>query len=420
MPLTIYLTARNPTMSVSDGFLPAATRLGYDVVVLTDHPGEHSATYRDRLRPPVVVPADVFDPAAIAAQVGQLAPRSGRPDALLSNSDHLQAATALAADLLGLPGKPWPAAARAKNKLLMRQTLAAAGLDTVGVRALGPDDAVPDPPPVPFPLVVKPREGVASEDVVLVGGPAELRTAVDGIRRRRPGATLLLEEYVPGPLFTYDTLGDGEVRHHLGSWRTTLDDPPQFIERRMEWAPDLDDAVRTGIEAQLDALGVGLGACHTEFVLDRGVPRIIEVNYRLVGDAVDLCWAELLGRSSSCDLFAEVIRVHLGEPVSAGTVHAAGTSAHARIDWVVATTSGTLTDAPADGESVSDDRGHVVHRLIRPLGSTQDVRHNNRDYVAAVYGVGAVRAAVDDAVEEYLTRSTWHIAGAAAGVATPS
>jgi biotin carboxylase len=414
--LTIYLTARNPTMSVSDGFLPAATRLGYDVVVLTDQPGEHTATYRNRCRPPAVVLADVFDAGAIAAQVGQLARRFGRPDALLSNSDHLQAATALAADLLDLPGKPWPAAARAKNKLLMRQTLAAAGLDTVGVWALGPDDAVPDPPPVPFPLVVKPREGVASEDVVLVGGAAELRTAVDGIRRRRPGATLLLEEYVPGPLFTYDTLGDGEVRHHLGSWRTTLDDPPQFIERRMDWAAHLDDAVRTGIEAQLDALGVGLGACHTEFVLDGGVPRIIEVNYRLVGDAVDLCWAELL----DVDLFAEVIRVHVGEPVSAGTVDAAGTRAHARVDWVVATTSGTLTDAPADGESVSDDRAHVVHRLIRPLGSTQDVRHNNRDYVAAVYGVGATRAGVDDAVEEYLTRSTWLIAGAAAGVATPS
>jgi ATP-grasp domain-containing protein len=413
--LTIYLTARNPTMSVSDGLLPAATRLGYDVVVLTDQPGEHTAAYgaahRDGV-PHAVVPTEVFDPGAVAAQVGRLAGRFGRPDALLSNSDHLQAATALAAELLGLPAKPWAAAARCKNKLLMRQTLAAAGLDTVAAEALGPDDAVPEVPRVPFPLVVKPREGVASEDVVLVEGPAELRTAVAGIRRRRPGATLLLEEYVPGPLYTYDTLGDGAVRHPLGTWRTTLDDPPHFVERRMEWAPEVRDAVRAGVEAQLDALGVGLGACHTEFVLDRGVPRIIEVNYRLVGDAVDLCCAELL----EIDLFAEVVRAHLGEPVAPDP---ARTAAHARIDWVVATTPGTLTAAPADGESVSDERARVVHRLVRPLGSTQDLRHNNRDYVAAVYGVGGARAAVDEAVEEYLSRSTWRITAAAGVAAAP-
>ena len=70
---------------------------------------------------------------------------------------------------------------RTKNKALMRRRLAAAGLDAVVAVELGPDD----PPAFPtFPAVVKPREGVASEDVVLVGDEREL---VARSRRSGPG-----------------------------------------------------------------------------------------------------------------------------------------------------------------------------------------------------------------------------------------
>lgn len=36
-----YVLARNPTDSVTLGFLPAAGRLGLDVAVLTDQPDAH-------------------------------------------------------------------------------------------------------------------------------------------------------------------------------------------------------------------------------------------------------------------------------------------------------------------------------------------------------------------------------------------
>ena len=46
---------------------------------------------------------DHRDAGALAARVAVLSDRFGAPGALLFNSDHLQAATALAAELLGLP-----------------------------------------------------------------------------------------------------------------------------------------------------------------------------------------------------------------------------------------------------------------------------------------------------------------------------
>lgn len=388
--MTVYLTARNPTDSVTLGLLPAAARLGWDVVLLTDRPQEYAGA------PAVVVGAEVGDAGALASRVTALARRHGPPSALLSNSDHLQAATALAADLLGLPAKPWRAAVRAKNKALMRQHLA--GLDPVAAVELGPDD----PPRFDvFPAVVKPREGVASEDVVLVGDDGELAAAVAAILDRRPGAALVVEEYLDGPLLTFDTLGDGAVRRHVGTWRTTLGPPPSFTEIRLDWAPAALAAARPHLDAQLDVLGVGFGACHTEVVLQGDRARIVEVNYRLIGDLMDLVTADVLG----VDLFAAVLRVHAGEPVPAQIGRA---DRHGRVDYVLADRAGTLTAAPPDEESAVGDV-RLGHRRLRALGTTAPLHGSNRDYLAAVWATASTAAPVDAAVESFRSEHEWRV-----------
>ena len=184
----IYLTALKPTDSVTHGFLPAARAIGCAVTILTDRPDQH----------PDAVGCAVTDPRALIDTIAAL----GRPDAIFSNSDHLQTETALAAEYFGLPGKDWRACLRAKNKYLMREHLSATGVEQVRAVRLAPHD--PPPEHLPYPVVLKPREGVASEDVMLVesGLPAAIAT----VRARRPGAALVVEEYLPGPLHTLETL----------------------------------------------------------------------------------------------------------------------------------------------------------------------------------------------------------------------
>jgi biotin carboxylase len=401
--VTVYLTARNPTDSVTLGLLPAAARLGRPVVLLTDQPEAHAAAYAGRAAAPlVVVDAEVADAGALASRVALLSNRYGPPGALLSNSDHLQAATALAAELLGLPAKPWQAAVRTKNKALMRQRLAAAGLDAVVAVELGPDD----PPAFPtFPAVVKPREGVASEDVVLVGDERELVATVAAVRARRPGAALVVEEYLDGPLLTFDTLGDGVRRRHTGTWRTTLGPPPTFTEVRLDWAPTALAAVREQLHAQLDALGVGFGACHTEVVVQGDRVRIIEVNYRLIGDLMDLVTVDVLG----ADLFEAVLRVHAGEPLPPEVGEAAAAPRHGRVDYVLADRAGTLVAAPPDGQRSAPGGVTVGHRRMRAVGVTAPVHGSNRDYLAAVWATGPEPTAVDTAVDDFREAHEWRI-----------
>jgi biotin carboxylase len=162
------------------------------------------------------------------------------PHALVSNSDHLQAQTALAADYFGLPGKDSRSALRARDKALLRRQLALAGLEHVTAAELRPGDAGP-PPGLRYPAVLKPAGGVASEDAMLVTGPQELAARSAGLRDRRPGEKLLAEQYLPGELRTLETIGDGTTTWVLGGFRTALSPLPYFIEERHTWAASVPE-----------------------------------------------------------------------------------------------------------------------------------------------------------------------------------
>lgn len=405
--MCLYLTALNPTDAVTHGLLPSAARLGLPTVVLTDQPDAHRAAYASHEHPaPAVEPVDVREAGAVAARVLALAGRYGTPTALLSNSDHLQTATALAAELLGLPGKDWRAGLRSKNKFLTRRVLAAAGLDHVANVEIGAADDVGEVAAgLPFPAVVKPREGVASEDVLLVHDLGELVAQVARIRARRGPCALVAEEYLAGELHTYDTLGDADRLHHFGSWRTTLGQPPSFTEAGRDWAPRVPEPVERHLRAQLAALGVGFGACHTEFVIDGEKARIIEVNYRLIGDTMDLICAELLG----VDLFAELIRLHLGQPLSATLPCPSTVDRHARIHYVTADRAGTLTEAPPPLSTDLPGGIRLGHRRLRDIGVTAPLHGTNRDYLSVVHAIGPAPAPVRTAVDDFVATHRWSV-----------
>lgn len=398
-PVTVVLLARNPTDTLTYGLLPAAHDLGLAVRVLTDDAQAHRdvyATHAGRLGHPEVVGCRVQDVRAVLATIQA----TGRPQAVLSNSDHLQVQTALVADYLDLPGKDWRSAQRARDKGLMRARLAAAGLDDTPCQRLVPGAATPQD--VDFPLVLKPAEGVASEDVVLVSDRAELVRRVGEVRARRPDGDLLLEGLLDGPLNTLETFGDGDRVRVLGSWRTRVSAPPVFIEERLTWNPEPEPAVVAAVLAQLAALGCGFGVCHTEFVLTPAGPRVVEVNDRLIGDHCDLAMARILGEP----IFHDLLRLFLGErpsvparqPVArAGLVH-----------WVLAETDGVLRAAPA---AFVEDRGGIRldYRPMRPPGSVLRVTGTNRDYLGSVTVIGPDQNGVEAVAEDFLSGGHWII-----------
>ncbi|MFJ9854827.1 siderophore biosynthesis protein [Streptomyces sp. NPDC101150] len=406
--MAVFVTAMGPTRTISEGLLAAAERMGLSVVVLTNQPHAHHVAYADSAVGPLAVErVDVRNAEAIAACVLALSDRHGRPDGLLSNSDCLQPATALAANLLSLPGKTWRATVCCVNKALTRWALAEAGLDHVVSVELGPDDDIRPKVEVagfPFPAVVKPREGVTSKDVWRVEDAGELEVRVARIRARRGRVPLVVEEYLPGPIHTYETLGDGRNLYHFSSWRCTLGAPPWNTTLGLrDWAPDLPAPVEEHLRAQLQALGVSFGACHTEFVVDGDRARIIEVNYRLLGDGMDFLCCDLLG----VDLFAEVIRVSLGQPLRTDLPCVQQLQRHARIALIVADSAGTLTTAPPSSTAVLSGGTCLAHHRLREPGRRAPLHHDSRDFLATVHATGPTQDDVHTAVDNFLATHNW-------------
>ncbi|MFE0257431.1 acetyl-CoA carboxylase biotin carboxylase subunit family protein [Streptomyces sp. NPDC059010] len=389
--MRLYLLALNPTDAVTEGFLPAAARLGLDVTVLTDQPDAHRRAHPDI----EVLECDVRDFRAVITRIST----HHKPDAVFTNSDHLQTQAALAAAYFELPGKDWRATLRCKDKAEMRRRLAAAGVDTVWSAELTEPVA---PAGTPYPCVLKPREGVASEDVVLVEGAEELVAHAKEILERRPDAVLVVEEYLPGELYTLETLGDGHVRHVLGGFHTELSPPPYFIEERLTFVPAHPEPVVAQVLAQLDALGVGFGACHTEFVVHDGRARIIEVNYRAIGDQCDLLLARLL----RIPLFEHILRTHLGKPLPADL--GARRDGAARLEYPCADRAGTLVGAPAAAD-LDVDGVHLTYRPLRVVGERHELYMTNRDYLGVLRATGTDQRTVDRAVAAFLAERQWEI-----------
>ncbi|WP_045757785.1 ATP-grasp domain-containing protein [Xanthomonas albilineans] len=394
-PLLILSHICHP--AVTDGFLPAAQRLGVPVLLLTDHRRAHLEHFRHHppATPVQVLECDVFNPLSVLDLLDTM---PLQPRAVFSNSDHLQTSTALVATALGVPGKDWRICYAAKNKAAMRQRLRAHGLPTPWFFCLPPGAAPPTQ--APWPLIAKPREGVASQDVRHCADAATLQAYLDDLWQRHPHRSVLLESVLDGPLFTLETLGDGQQLQALGGFDVRLSSPPYFVECEAHWRGAVDRPVVQQALVQLQTFGVGFGACHSEFILTADGPILVEINYRSIGDGREF----LLDRMFGGHWFNSVLGLHLGQPLPTLRAH----REHALVRYYVAQREGILTLASAD-QSCSDTRWEAHYRCLRQPGQDIRLSHSNKDYLGALHVLADAATDLQHALASAEAPLQWHI-----------
>lgn len=377
----LILLAHVPTDSVNDGFIPAAQRRGLSVVLLTDHAEAHRQHFsRPGLAayPHEIVACDVFNPLAV---IDAITCRAEAPTAVFSNSDHLQTSAAIVAEYFDLPRKDWHVTYRAKNKAEMRARLKARGLDTLWHAVVcDPAGLARVVDGAPLPCIVKPREGVASQQVSLAHDRAELAAQCAAAWSSHPGQPLLLEEYVAGPLYTLETLGDDKRLCVLGGFQVRLSPPPHFVELEARWGTGLTAAQEAQVIDLVRHFGVGFGACHTEFVMTDAGPKLIEINYRSIGDYREFLLQDALG----LPLFEIILDLYAGQPLPELDV---GPGA-ALIRYFTAQSAGRLTGAPDAFDRRSEDV-QITFKPLRAIGETVSLTHSNKDYLGVLRGTGA-------------------------------
>lgn len=247
---------------------------------------------------------DVVDAVAAAGVSG-----------VIAFTDTQLALSARLARSLGLPGNSLETVERLNDKHRQRQALAAAGVAGprfVGVPAAATaDDAIAAAGSLTFPVVVKPLVGDSSRGVVALADATALAGWFDAAAAQAEArADLIIEEYLadredagaPGraSYVSVESIVDtGRVVPLAVTGKFPLVEPFRETGNFMPHPLGADEAaaVVDVAAAAAVALGVQSGALHTEVKLTPAGPRIIEVNGRIGGGAIDLLHTRRFGVS---------------------------------------------------------------------------------------------------------------------------
>jgi hypothetical protein len=225
-----------------------------------------------------------------------------------------QAGVPPSADERGCATRPVEEVLAFRDKLLMADRVAAAG---VMVPAAAPID---DTPAVAdligahgWPLVVKPRRGSSSAGVTVAQDPGALEAAIEAV-----GPDGMVQAHVDWPVYHVDGIFLGD---RLGPWRlsTYVGDCLAFRTGTPLGSvevddPDIVEAAGATTARVLGALTAQPTVFHLELFIDTGggavQTQFLEVGGRVGGAEVPFVWREVHGY----DLVGDAFRIALGRP----------------------------------------------------------------------------------------------------------
>ncbi len=233
-------------------------------------------------------------------------------DRILANWEPLVMTAARLNERLGLPGMSVDAVRGFRDKQLMKERVAAAGLRVPRAQRVR---SIPDLwsalEVTGYPAIVKPISGAGSADTYKVESREDVQRILPQMRHV---AEAICEEFIAGDEYTYDTVCiDGTP-----VYESVTQYLPNALEMRsQEWVSpimlsvrDLDQPhIRAGIELgrkAMRALGMGSGMTHMEwFRTASGEVVFGEIACRPGG----ACVVDLMNYTSDIDLFREWARV---------------------------------------------------------------------------------------------------------------
>ena len=219
---------------------------------------------------------------------------------------------------LGLVGITEDTAFKATNKALMLDALKAANVPVpLYFRVKGLEDfkkAVDQVEAAGYKCIVKPADNSGSRGVDLLKEDYDILKAYDySIQYSRCGE-LIVEEFMEGPEVSVETLTiDGET-HVIQITDKLTTGAPYFVEIGHSQPSQLSDEKCTLISkaavAANKALGIQTGPSHTEIIVTKDGPKIVEIGARLGGDCIT---THLVPLSTGLNMVEMCIRLSIGE-----------------------------------------------------------------------------------------------------------
>lgn len=360
-------------------FVKAARECGYSPVMLVEKPERYPFLERDS----VSYRACNTSSIAEIEEVLQSLQRESHIKGIFSSSEYFVETAAALAAKYGLPGAN-PSALRAcRNKWEQRKNLRRAGLLTPRFECVNSvQQAIAALQDIPLPVIVKPIMGSGSVGVRLCYNADEVAEHASALLRRTvnerglpvPGE-LLIEEYLVGPEYSVETLGEAVI----GITRKHVSPEPFFVELGHDFPTDLSPEIAEKISdvarRGLQFLGLGWGPGHVELRLTDNGPAIVEINPRLAGGFIP----EIMRLAFGVDIICETIRQVVGEPAQVKPNH----TGHASIRFLIPSCVGIIT-AIQGVEEASRIDGVVDIQTYRGIGDRVGIENDFRDRIGHV------------------------------------
>ncbi|MBM7609927.1 biotin carboxylase [Lysinibacillus composti] len=163
-----------------------------------------------------------------------------------------------------------------------------------------------------YPLMIKSPFSTASRDVFKVENDRELRKSVKLLTRRYPDVMILIEEYLDGPQYLVETVVVNEEIHILAIFQQELVNLERFIITGYNLLNEIDqdffETIEGAVKNIIETLELKTGACHLEIRIVENEVKLIEINPRISGAAMN----RMIDIAYGINLVEETLKIQLG------------------------------------------------------------------------------------------------------------
>ncbi|MFJ8099923.1 MULTISPECIES: ATP-grasp domain-containing protein [unclassified Lysinibacillus] len=164
-----------------------------------------------------------------------------------------------------------------------------------------------------FPLIVKSPKSTGSKDVLLANDSDQLKKHLSHLRSKNPRETIMIEEYIEGPQYLVEALVYKRQANIIGIIEQEITQGKRFIITGYGVLVKAPKEIQAGLEEVLQsivtAFNIENGALHLELRLTKNGWKLIEINPRISGGAMNT----MLHAAFGFNLVEETLKLFLGE-----------------------------------------------------------------------------------------------------------
>ena len=250
--------------------------------------------------------------------VVQCAKKHGVDGVMTLASDMPMRTVAAVSKELGLVAITEETALKATNKACMREALQQGGVPIPEFyRVSNAEEYAVAVSKFDVPFIVKPADNSGSRGIVKIEDLTDKETifkAYDYSRASSRNGDVVVEEYMSGPEVSVETMTVNGVCHVIQITDKITTGAPHFVEMGHTQPSQLDDHTKQQIslvtKSANKAIGITNGPSHTEIIVTKDGPKIVELGARLGGDCIT---THLVPLSTGIDLVECCIKNALGE-----------------------------------------------------------------------------------------------------------